>query len=136
MAQNKTARNLPAWIHAIVYGCCFIPVLRMYGSTGWAFAVIIVSHYYIDRFRLARYLVWVKNWLAPKWLNIQETYEFKPNGTFVCGGEIVHARNYPWKAAGPSGYGPNAQPWLAFWLLIIADNTLHLTINYLALRFL
>jgi len=35
-----------------------------------------------------------------------------------------------------TGYPADALPWLAFWLLIIADNVLHLTINFFALRYL
>jgi hypothetical protein len=31
---------------------------------------------------------------------------------------------------------PTTPVWFSTWLLIIADNTLHLTINYLALRYL
>lgn len=32
------------------------------------------------------------------------------------------------------GYGPDTPDWLAVWLLIIADNTMHLLINRFALR--
>ena len=41
-----------------------------------------------------------------------------------------------WKEAEVTGYAPDVPPWLAVWLLIAADNTLHLTINFLALRYL
>jgi ABC-type multidrug transport system permease subunit len=33
-------------------------------------------------------------------------------------------------------YPYNSVPWMSTWLLIVADNTLHLSINYLALRYL
>lgn len=37
---------------------------------------------------------------------------------------------------GPFGY-PRLKPeYMAFWLMVIIDNTMHLTINYLALRYL
>jgi hypothetical protein len=39
-----------------------------------------------------------------------------------------------WKS--PTGYAPDVPPFLAVWLLIAADNTLHLAINYAALRWL
>lgn len=38
--------------------------------------------------------------------------------------------------AGPFGYDQGKPPYMAFWLMVIIDNTLHLTINYLALRYL
>jgi len=105
MAQNKTKSNLPAAVHALVYSLGFL-LLR---PSLLAFAVILTSHFFIDRFRLARYVVWAKNWLGP---------------------------NKPWVECDKTGYSNDAPPWLAFWLLIIADNTLHLTINYVALRWL
>ncbi len=33
-------------------------------------------------------------------------------------------------------YPPDRPPWLAVWLLIIADNVMHVLINGLALRYL
>lgn len=38
--------------------------------------------------------------------------------------------------AGPFGYAKGKPDYMAFWLLIIIDNTLHLCINYAALRYL
>lgn len=35
-----------------------------------------------------------------------------------------------------TGYPADTPPWMAVWLLIIVDNTLHLTINYACLRWL
>lgn len=35
-----------------------------------------------------------------------------------------------------NGYHKDRPAWLAVWLMIAADNTLHLAINHLALRFL
>lgn len=107
MAQNKTKDSFAAAIHAFLYTLCFWPILH--DQHFWAASVILVSHFFIDRFRLARYVVWAKNWLGP---------------------------NKPWSECDKTGYSNDAPPWLAFWLLIIADNTLHLTINFLAIRYL
>lgn len=72
-----------------------------------AIAVIGGTHFVIDRWRLARHLCWAKNQAAPA--------AYRPDHT-------------------PTGYGADRPDWLAFWLLIIADNTMHLAINRWALR--
>lgn len=121
MAQNKTKAFLPAWLHASAYTFAFLflkPSLP-------AVFVIMVSHFLIDRFRLARYVVWLKNWMGP--------WEY-----YIPGESMGRGRMRPTAplAASPTGYPPETPVWLSVWLLIIADNTLHLTINYLALRYL
>ena len=56
MAQNKTKAHFPAAAHALVYSLPFLLI----GS--WqAFAVICATHFLIDRFRLARFVVYAKN---------------------------------------------------------------------------
>lgn len=42
----------------------------------------------------------------------------------------------PANAAGPFGYPTEKPAYIAFWLMVIIDNTMHLTINYAALRWL
>lgn len=105
MANGKTKRWFPAIVHASVYSAGFLlfaPSLR-------AWLVIFGTHLLIDRFRLARYLVWVKNCLGP---------------------------NKPWSECKGTGYPPECPPWMAVWLLIIADNLCHIAINGLSLRYL
>ncbi len=106
MAQEKTKRNLAAFVHACVYS---FPFLLLSPSLA-AFMVILVTHYFIDRYRLARYVVYAKNWTTNRELR--------------------------WEACKATGYPEGVPPWLAVWLLIIADNTMHLCINYAALRWL
>lgn len=147
MARNKTKAFLPAAIHALVYSLLFLPLCWMPQMvTGFgpiqsagdrvigfpdkfhplAFAVIVVSHFFIDRYRLARYVVWAKNWIAPaehRYISeIQEWHRIPAN--------------WPWADCVKTGYPPDCPEWMAVWLMIIADNTLHLTINYAALRWL
>ncbi len=139
MAQNKTKAYFPAAIHALVYGLPFLLI-----GTWQAVMVIVLTHFLIDHYRLARYVVWVKNWLGAKqqwtilygkdWTDVKEvcagSSDFRPG----CGGsEIINSRNLPFRVCKTTGYSMSTPPWLAFWLLIIADNTLHLTINYFAL---
>lgn len=106
MAQEKTKRSLAAGLHAVVYS---LPFLLLSPSLA-AFAVILVTHFLIDRYRLARYVVFAKNW--------------------------VTERSLRWSDCSVTGYPPATPSWLAVWLLIIADNTMHLCINYAALRWL
>jgi hypothetical protein len=56
MAQNKVKSFWPAYIHALIYS---IPFLFLTGS-GWM--VIFITHYYIDRYRLASYWIKLVNW--------------------------------------------------------------------------
>ena len=41
-----------------------------------------------------------------------------------------------WKDCSVNGYNKDIPVWLSTWLLIITDNTIHLIINYLALKYL
>jgi len=71
--------------------------------------MIFGTHELIDRYRLARYVVWTKNWLGP---------------------------NRPWVECSMTGYPAGRPTWLTVWLLIIADNICHICINGLALKYL
>jgi hypothetical protein len=144
MAQNKTKAHLPAAVHALVYSAPFLFI----GS--WkAVLVICATHFLIDRYRLARYVVWAKNFISPKLPWVQPGPSLRKDlweqrllrsddlrsPSPDCQYREVYRRNAPLSVC-PTGYPPQTPPWLAFWLLIIADNTLHLTINYIALRWL
>jgi hypothetical protein len=106
MANEKTKSSIAAGAHALVYAAPFL----LLKPSPLALAVILGTHFFIDRFRLARYVVYAKNWIAPTryW--------------------------YAWADCRGTGYHSDRPAWLAVWLMIAADNTLHLAINYLALR--
>lgn len=106
MAQNKTKHVWPALIHGIVYS---IPFLLL-GISGMAWFVICSTHIVIDHFRLARYVVFAKNW--------------------------INTPGLKWADCSGTGYHKGTPTWLAFWLLIIADNTMHLAINFAAIRWI
>lgn len=117
MAQNKTRAHWPAFVHALVYS---LPFLLIGSAAAWA--TIFVTHFLIDRYRLARWVVWAKNVISDP--------------------EFWHSHNRHIRAVvfprynTATGYREDAPPWLAVWLLIACDNTLHLLINWLALRHL
>lgn len=109
MANEKTKHWLPAACHALVYSIGFLFLKPSIA----AWLAILGTHYLIDRYRLARYVVWAKNFLAPR----------------GC--------NPPWSECVYSfGYPPERPVWMAMWLLVIADNILHVVINGLALKYL
>lgn len=109
MARDKTAKLGVAIVHAVVYA---LPFLVLCSPSPAALAVMVGTHAVIDRYRLAKYVCYAKNFLAPRrdWL--------------------------PWKECSGTGYHKDRPPWMAVWLMIIADNTMHLLINHLALRYL
>ena len=103
MAKKKTSSSIAAGTHAIVYS---LPFLILKPSI-LAFSIILVTHFLIDRYRLARFVVFAKN--------------------------KVTSPSLKWADCSGTGYHKDDPAWLTVWLLIAADNTLHLAINYSAL---
>ena len=108
MATKKTQSLLPATVHGLVYS---LPFIAIFQPSLAAWAVIVVTHIIIDRYRLARYMVWARNWLAPH-------------------------RPKPWKESSGTGFSSETPDYLAVWLMIITDNLLHIIINGWALAVL
>lgn len=144
MANNKTSRSVAAAAHVLAYSVPFVIWFRP--SVG-ACLFIAVSHFVIDRWRLARFVVWAKNLMAPRmsWLVVH--YEvgpdrwFPPDGAFrpciddrgATTFERRVARTPPFRICSSTGYSPERPAWLTVWLLIVADNVLHLICNGVAL---
>lgn len=125
MATEKTRRSAAAAAHALCYTLPFLALTR----SPVALAVVCSTHFVIDRWRLARYVVWAKNFLAPRrWL----PDPYIANGA-PPGGEGRRVRHYRWSECSATGYGPDVPPWLAVWLLIIVDNLMHVGCNALAI---
>jgi Protein of unknown function (DUF3307) len=144
MAQNKTKRFGPAAFHAFVYALPFLPLAWSARDPSLCWFVIISTHFVIDRYRLARYLVWAKNWLGQKehWLMLDDSSDDDAH-RLLLDGHLKQRKCWagyqptpPWRFCTNTGYPPGRPDWMAVWLLIIADNTLHLTVNYFALRYL
>lgn len=150
MASEKTKRWWPALCHAFVYSLGFLVL----GVTWRAWLVIFGTHYSIDRYRLARYVVWGKNCLAPRqvWFrpynrigqgewrcespfSAMKSMKTPPPGDYVYW-ESGYRRTLPFSKCSGTGYPPSRPAWLSVWLLIAADNIIHVLINGAALRWL
>lgn len=123
MATEKTKRHVAAAAHAICYTLPFLLITQ----SAVALAIICGTHFLIDRYRLARFVVWVKNWPWQRnggWVEVEDDR-----------GDVQRTYQYELKPITATGYADDVPPWLSVWLLIWADNTLHIIINGLAIYY-
>lgn len=106
MANSKTSSFYPAFVHALVYSLPFLVL----SPSMLAFCAILFTHAVIDRYRLAKYVIFAKEWLGDRTLR--------------------------WSECKQTGYHNSKPVWLSTWLMIVTDNFMHLAINYTALRWL
>lgn len=124
MALEKTKPTaygvMVALVHALTYGACFLVVT----TDVWALFAIVVTHWAVDHLRLARYLCWAKNQLAPR------AYRYPLSAPHWFGHEADPDDERAAKArfADTTGYERHREPWMTAWLMIAADNTVHLAI--------
>jgi hypothetical protein len=101
MAQNKTQNTLKGYVacflHAMLYS---LPFLLIGSVTAWG--LIFITHFLMDKYRLAVYWIKLVNW---NW----------------------DSTNF--------GYEDKTPVWMSVWLMIIVDNVIHITGNYLILMF-
>lgn len=108
MADHKTERWWPAIAHGLTYT---LPFLFLTQSIP-ALLVICVTHIIIDHYRLAKHLIFAKNFIAPR-------------------------SEWPtWEDSKATGYPSRVPVWMAVWLMIVADNTIHILVNLAAILFL
>ena len=103
MAISKTKSSYWAIYHALTYTLPFLFITL----EPLQLISICLTHFFIDRFRLAVWVVKVKN--------------------YIFGDFTWYKTN--------TGYPENTPEFLSVWLLIIADNTLHLLLNYLIILY-
>jgi len=121
MAINKTKRTWICIVHAAIYTMTFL-VFMLIGQLPLSYKALLsigVSHFIIDRVYPARYICFIKNFMAPRsWWPV-------------------------WKECWMTGYkigdhsqDPTSKPaFLAVWLMIIVDNSLHIIINWYSIKF-
>ena len=108
--EQMAVRKLRSWfwaiLHAVVYSLPFLLVIQRWEC--WL--VITGTHAVIDRMAIASTICRIKNliWFGP------DAPEKEQN----------------------TGYGIETPPFVRFWLVVIVDNTLHLSINHVALTYL
>lgn len=132
MATEKVKQSVAAAAHALTYTLPFLLITHSLA----ALAVIAGTHFVIDRWRLARYVCWVKNWLDPhalRWL-LADAIESRNPG--LVDPDVLTIPRPPPLDQTTTGYGPEKPAWMAVWLLIITDNTMHLLCNGAALHYL
>ena len=112
MATEKTRQSFAAAVHAVTYTLPFLLITQ----SAAALAVICGSHFLIDRYRLARYVVWLKN--GP--IDMADHGHIGDDAT-------------RWKPVTATGYADDVPPWLSVWLLIAADNIIHVICNAVAI---
>ena len=105
MAQEKTKGVLPALVHAVVYT---VPFIFIFGDIFEPLLLIAITHFIIDRWRLARYVNWARNWVGPP------------------------SHLHSWYDCQKTGCHKDRPDWIAVWLMIITDNAMHLLINGVA----
>lgn len=124
MATTKTQKSIAAAAHVVAYTLPFALLTHSWH----ALLFIMGTHFVIDRWRLARYVVWIKNYLAP--------WPICPGCGPHCDGHLV-APTPPWSEVKDTfGYPKDRPVWLAMWLMIIADNLMHVICNGIALTYL
>ena len=143
MALSKSKRAWPCALHCFTYTLPFLFATRAWS----ALFVIFTTHYLIDRHGLARYLVWIKEAQRPggffPWAWCSMTGYFDAERVTECvqaiqrsdhDGRLHHAVEWATRCFQDSGI--NRPIWIRVWLTIVADNTLHLTLNALAIAWL
>lgn len=123
MADQKTSKWLPALVHGFTYTIPFAFIVHSWA----ALLVIALTHAVIDRYRLAKYLIWFKNQIVPKKHRYAWDPSYSPGNTL----KMPHELNDP-----TTGFPQSVPKWMSVWLLIIVDNVAHIIINTLAIIFL
>lgn len=105
MATQKTARWWPAVAHGTVYALPFAMLVRSPSAWVWAAGLLAIggSHAVLDRYRVARYVIWARNLGSPN--------------------------SRPWSECSETGFPPEMPKWMAFWLMVIVDNIIHVLIS-------
>ena len=105
MVTRKGSSHLACFVHVIFYTLPFLFITQV----PIALAIIAGTHFVIDRWRLARVLIWAKNRPWPGSL--------------------------PWSECKATGYPPNLPAWMSTWLMIVVDNIIHVLINGVAIYY-
>ena len=132
IALNKGKQTVEGYIacfiHVVLYTAMFL-----FLTTSWkALLVIGGTHFIIDKYPIIiKRAIWLKNHLNPKFqypsFKCCDTTGYFDDSPINTNKGIVEINNIP----------QSRRPFfITIWLYIITDNLFHLTINYLALKYL
>ena len=109
-APGADYSHTESWAAALAHGATYTLPFVLITQHPLALLIIGGTHVLIDHYRLAKRVIWLRNYLAPR------------------------GDNVPWRIARTNhGMPPETPAGLATALMITADNTLHLVINASAL---
>lgn len=140
MALKKSKVSWICAFHCLTYTFPFAFVTQ-----SWlALAVIFASHFMIDRWGLARYVIWLKEFQRPEggfpweWCSLSGYFDQEKAMEHVKAmSERERLQHWmEWYTRSVNDPDTNRPIWIRIWLLIITDNTLHLLCNYLAIAYL
>jgi hypothetical protein len=130
-AMNKSKRTWPCLVHVLLYTACFLIL-----TTSWkALLVIGATHFIMDRWPIIiKRIIWLKNHLNPE-LSYVPFEKCDITGYYDnIKNEATDVMKSQWETT-YNGYGARLN-YITIWLYIITDNSLHLFINYMALKYL
>lgn len=134
MASSKTSRWLPAAVHVAVYGAVF--ALLVPAARSWpVLAVVVGTHYLIDRYRLARHVNWAANFIAP-WRDTKVPGTGEDDPRTGIGLHVWRSANPPWSECSTYGSPPGTPDHIGFIVMVTIDQIMHLVVNWAALRWL
>jgi hypothetical protein len=152
MALKKSERSSTCFIHVCLYTLPFLLLTHSWK----ALAIIAGTHFIIDRFGVARYLVWLKNHIDfhgfPSWKLCSRTgfFDERTEDEFTVhftttltqsGNMVIPPTEFEDKMELLQEYREAKKThaprplFVTVWLTIIADNSLHLLCNFLALKY-
>lgn len=116
MALNKNKKTIPCLVHVIFYTIIFLFIT----NNIQALSLIALTHFIIDRWSIAKYIIYIKNFINP-------TFSYYSFDQCSVTGYYDSWRN--------PDEGQAARPkFITTWLYIISDNTLHLLCNFIILK--
>lgn len=138
LAQNKNKQSIPCLVHVLIYTSIFLLF-----TTSWkALLVIGGTHFIIDRFPgIIKKLIWWKNHINPN-LSYAPYRLCNMTGCFDnIKNELnndIYVKKFAenQKSTDPIEVFHPRLNYITAWLYIITDNFFHLTINYLAIKYL
>jgi len=120
MGVNKSKDTRICLCHCVIYT---IPFLLLTQSPN-ALLFIFTTHFLIDRFSAARYLIWLRNHLNPTF-TYERWHDCKMTGSY----DVDSYQLVPLFTTARTRY-------ITFWIYVIVDNGMHLTCNYFAISHL